>query len=92
MYDYNAEPEGIRKILEYMDLWLIPEQPRPPPENRFTLPQHNPCSAIREQDDFFDDGWPCYEELVNHSRLTARLILTHFSAFNLILRLEPPLL
>jgi len=49
------EPEVIRKILEHLDLWRIPEQPRPPPENRFTVPQHNPCPAITEQDDFFDD-------------------------------------
>lgn len=56
------EPEVIRKILEHLDLWRRREQPRPPPENKFTAPQHNPCPAITEQDDFFDDGWPGYEE------------------------------
>jgi len=57
------EPDVIRKILEHLDLWSTPEQPRSPPENRFTPPQHNPCPAITDQDDFdFDDGWPGYEE------------------------------
>jgi hypothetical protein len=58
------EPDVIRKILEHLDLWNIPEQPRPLPEGRFTSPLHNPCPAITEQDDFdfFDDGWHGYEE------------------------------
>ncbi len=58
------EPDVIRKILEHLDLWNIQDQPRPPPENRFTPPPRNPCPASTGQDDscFFDDGWPGYEE------------------------------
>ncbi len=37
------EPKIIRKILEHLDQWRIQEQPRPPPENRFTPSQHKPC-------------------------------------------------
>jgi len=49
-------------MLEHLNLWRIPKQPRPPPEKKFTLPQHNPCPPVTEQEDFFDDGWPVYEE------------------------------
>jgi hypothetical protein len=56
------EPEIIRKILEYLDPWRIQEQPRSPPDNRVTPPQHKPCPVITKQDDFFDDGRPGYEE------------------------------
>jgi hypothetical protein len=56
------EPDVIRKILKHLGLWSTPEKPRPPPENMLPPLQHNPCSAITEQDDFFDDGWPGYEE------------------------------
>ncbi|HIP82492.1 MAG TPA: transposase [Desulfocapsa sulfexigens] len=58
------EPNVIRKILEHLDLWNTPEQPRPPPGKRFTLPQHNPCPPVTEQEEVFDDGWPGYEEPV----------------------------
>ncbi len=52
------EPIVIRKILEHLDLWRIPEQPRPSTENRFVPSQHYLCPGITEQDDFdfFDDG------------------------------------
>ena len=58
------EPNVIRKILEHLDLWNTPEQLRPPPGKRFTLPKHNPCPPVTEQEDVFDDGWPGYEEPV----------------------------
>jgi len=56
------EPDVIRKILKHLGLWSTPEKPRPPPKNILSPLQHNPCPAITEQDDFFDDGWPGYEE------------------------------
>ena len=58
------EPDVIRKILEHLDLWNTQGQPRLQPERRFKPPQHNPCPAIIEQDDFdfFDDGRSGYEE------------------------------
>jgi len=61
---FIKDRDVIRKILEHLNLWRIPKQPRPPPENKFTLPQHNPCPPVTEQEDFFDDGWPGYEESV----------------------------
>ncbi|MBL4901821.1 MAG: hypothetical protein JKY62_04155 [Desulfocapsa sp.] len=33
-------------------------------DTKFALPQHNPCPPVTEQEDFFDDGWPGYEEPV----------------------------
>ena len=61
---FIKEHEVIRKILMHLDLWRIPKQPRPPPKNKFSLPQHNPYPAIAEQEEFFDDGWPGYDEPV----------------------------
>ncbi len=61
---FIKDRDVIRKILEHLDLWRIPKQPRPPPENKFTLPRHNPCPPVTEQEDFFDDGWPGFEEPV----------------------------
>lgn len=40
---FIKDRDVIRKILEHLNLWRIPKQPRSPPVNKFTLPQHNPC-------------------------------------------------
>jgi hypothetical protein len=60
---FIKDREVIRKILEHLDLWRIPKQPRPPPKNKFALPQQNPCPPVTEQN-LFDDGWPGDEEPV----------------------------
>lgn len=59
---FIKELDVIRKILEHLNLWRIPKQSRPPPGNRFEVPQHNPCPPPTKQEEFFDDGWPGYEE------------------------------
>ncbi len=61
---FIKDRDVIRQILEHLNLWRIPKQPRPPPEKKFPLPQHNPCPPVTEQEDFLDDGWPGYEEPV----------------------------
>jgi hypothetical protein len=60
---FIKDREVIRKILKHLNLWRIPKQPRPPPKNKFTLPQQNPCPPVTEQN-LFDDGWPGDEEPV----------------------------
>ncbi|MBL4902253.1 hypothetical protein JYT85_00800 [Desulfocapsa sp. AH-315-G09] len=61
---FIKDRDVIQQILEHLNLWRIPKQPRPPAEKKFTLPQHNPCPPVTEQEDLFDDGWPGYEEPV----------------------------